>query len=98
MSDPTTTAPMTAEIPADLDAKFAELRQGIFDGYEAEFRAVPELATGGNVQLAWQRLYVAAMLSVASEIAVDATMTLEQWQAIATESYQRAYSAAPRFG
>jgi hypothetical protein len=82
----------------NLNDKFADMRQGIFADMEACFRAAPELANGGNTQLAWQRLYTAALLDVAATLAVDTGMTGDQLTAIFAESYQRANTAAPRFG
>jgi len=80
------------------DQTFAFLRASFMERYEVEFRARPELASGGQPQIAFQIVTVAALMAAAAEIGVDAGLTIEQARAIVGESWQRANNAAPRFG
>jgi hypothetical protein len=56
---------------ADFAGYVADLRREILDGLEVRFQANPELG-GRDLQIGWQRAYVATVLFVASEVAVDA--------------------------
>lgn len=89
---------MTDEQTTQANQVFAELRQSALYAYEAAFHARPDLGAGGQAQISFQAMYVAAMIDVAASIGIDGGLTQEQFIAIANESYERNEKAAPRFG
>jgi hypothetical protein len=80
------------------EATFQELLQHVSGFYSTLFHGTSGIQGGGDVQLIWQRAYVAAALAHAAEIAIDAGLSAEQFAGFAFKAYEHANQSAPRFG